>query len=71
MARDIRAETRCASGVWQRLMLAAVLRAACRSRGARETGSDRILRARGDEEEDEGGEGGSRRRRDLNGGEDE
>jgi plasmid stabilization system protein ParE len=49
MARDIRAETRCASGVWQRLLLAAVLRAACRSRGEHaETGSDnRIPPGRG------------------------
>jgi hypothetical protein len=28
---DIRVETRCASGVWQRLLLAAVIRAAWRS----------------------------------------
>jgi hypothetical protein len=64
----LRAETRCAGGFWQRLLLAAVIRAACRSRGARGTGSDRrIPPGRERRGRRRGGEG-SRRRWDLNGG---
>ena len=51
----LRAETRCAGGVWQRLLLAAVIRAACRSREERAELALIVesLRAGGDEKEDE------------------